>query len=67
MFAFFKRSRPVAVTALSNQMHAVMSELRRSLGDVACDEQRASLQSELETIEAQYRADLNRYRSARKS
>ncbi|MFN9720044.1 MAG: hypothetical protein ACK58L_15205 [Planctomycetota bacterium] len=44
-----------------------MSELRRSLGDVACDEQRASLQSELETIEAQYRADLNRYRSARKS
>jgi hypothetical protein len=64
MFAFFKRSRPVAVTALSNQMHAVISELRRGLSDVASDEQRASLQSELETIETQYRADLNHYRSA---
>ena len=63
MFAFFKRSRPVALTALSNQMHAVMSELRRGLSEVASDEQRASLQSDLETIEAQYRADLNRYRS----
>jgi alkylated DNA nucleotide flippase Atl1 len=64
MFAFFKRSHPVVATALSNQMHAVMSELRRDLSDVASEEQRASLQSELETIEAQYRADLNRYRSA---
>lgn len=64
MFAFFKRSRPIAVTALSNQMQVVMSELRRGVSDVASDEQRASLQSELETIEAQYRADLNRYRSA---
>ena len=64
MFAFFKRSGPVAVTALSNQMHVVMSELRCGLSEVASDEQRASLQSELETIEAQYRADLNRYRLA---
>jgi hypothetical protein len=67
MFAFFKRSRPVAVTALSNQMHAVLSDLRRGLSEVASDKQRAWLQSELETIEAQYRADLNRYQAARKS
>jgi hypothetical protein len=63
MFAFFNRSRSVAATTLSNQLHAVMSELRRGLSDMASDEQRTSLQSELDTIEAQYRADLNRYRS----